>query len=44
MTIAPVPVDDVVPGPRPELPDDSLVALYREMARVRAFEERSASA
>ena len=39
MTIAPVPVDDVVPGPRPELPDDSLVALYREMARVRAFEE-----
>ena len=39
MTIAPVPVDEAVPGPRPELPDDSLVALYREMVRVRAFEE-----
>ena len=39
MTIAPVPVDEAVPGPRPELPDDSLLALYREMVRVRAFEE-----
>ena len=39
MTIAPVPVADVVPGPRPELADDSLVTLYREMVRVRAFEE-----
>ena len=39
MTIAPVPVDEAVPGPRPELDDDSLLALYREMVRVRAFEE-----
>ena len=39
MTIAPVPVAEVVPGPRPELADDSLVTLYREMVRVRAFEE-----
>ena len=39
MTIAPVPVDEAVPGPRPELHGDSLLALYREMVRVRAFEE-----
>ena len=40
MTIAPLPVDEAVPGPRPEgADDDSLLALYREMVRVRAFEE-----
>jgi acetoin:2,6-dichlorophenolindophenol oxidoreductase subunit alpha len=40
MTIAPLPVDEVVPGPRPEGVDhDSLLALYRDMVRVRAFEE-----
>jgi pyruvate dehydrogenase E1 component alpha subunit len=38
-TIAPVPVDEVVPGPRPDVSDDSLLALHREMVRVRAFEE-----
>jgi TPP-dependent pyruvate/acetoin dehydrogenase alpha subunit len=40
MTIAPVPVDEAVPGARPEdVADDSLLDLYREMVRVRAFEE-----
>ena len=39
MTIAPVPVDAAVPGPRPDAGDDSLLALHRQMARVRAFEE-----
>ena len=40
MTIAPVPVDEAVPGERPDgAGDDSLLALYREMVRVRAFEE-----
>jgi pyruvate dehydrogenase E1 component alpha subunit len=40
MTIAPIPVDEVVPGPRPDgADDDSLLSLYREMVRVRVFEE-----
>jgi len=40
MTIAPVPVDEAVPGPRPGAIDDAeLLALYREMMRVRAFED-----
>jgi len=40
MTIAPVPVAEAVPGPRPgNLDDAALLRLYREMARVRAFEE-----
>jgi TPP-dependent pyruvate/acetoin dehydrogenase alpha subunit len=40
MTIAPVPVDEAVPGPRPGSIDDAaLLALYREMMRVRAFED-----
>jgi acetoin:2,6-dichlorophenolindophenol oxidoreductase subunit alpha len=40
MTIAPIPVDEVVPGPRPDgADDDGLLALYRDMVRVRAFEE-----
>jgi TPP-dependent pyruvate/acetoin dehydrogenase alpha subunit len=40
MTIAPVPVDEAVPGPRPAgLDDPALLGLYRDMARVRAFEE-----
>lgn len=40
MTIVPVPVDEAVPGPRPvDLDDAALLALYRDMARVRAFEE-----
>lgn len=40
MTIAPVPVDEAVPGPRPAgLDDDALLRLYRDMVRVRAFEE-----
>ena len=40
MTIAPVPVDEAVPGPRPdELDDAALLALYSEMTRVRAFED-----
>jgi len=41
MTIAPVPVDEAVPGARPDgAGDASLLALYREMVRVRAFEEQ----
>ncbi len=41
MTIAPVPVDEAVPGLRPADSDDAaLLDLYREMARVRAFEEQ----
>ena len=40
MTIAPVPVDEAVPGARPaDLDDAALVGLYRDMVRVRAFEE-----
>lgn len=40
MTIAPVPVEDAVPGERPDGVDDaSLLALYRDMVRVRVFEE-----
>jgi TPP-dependent pyruvate/acetoin dehydrogenase alpha subunit len=40
MTIAPVPVDEAVPGPRPDsIADGDLLALYREMMRVRAFED-----
>jgi TPP-dependent pyruvate/acetoin dehydrogenase alpha subunit len=40
MTIAPVPVADAVPGPRPDAAgDDHLLALYRSMMRVRAFED-----
>ena len=39
MTIAPVPVDEAVPGPRPDdLDDATLLALYRDddaRARVR---------
>lgn len=45
MTIAPVPLDEVVPGPRPgDLDDSSLLELYREMVRVRAFEDEVVSA
>jgi TPP-dependent pyruvate/acetoin dehydrogenase alpha subunit len=40
MTIAPVPVDEAVPGARPDgLDDDALLGLYRQMVRVRTFEE-----
>ncbi len=40
MTIAPVPVDEAVPGPRPATLDDAaLLSLYRDMMRVRAFED-----
>ena len=40
MTIVPLPVDEVVPGTRPEgVEDDTLLSLYGDMARVRAFEE-----
>jgi pyruvate dehydrogenase E1 component alpha subunit len=40
MTIVPLSVDEVVPGTRPEDVDgDTLLSLYRDMARVRAFEE-----
>jgi len=40
MTIAPLSVDEAVPGPRPEaFASDDLLALYREMMRVRAFED-----
>ncbi len=40
MNTVPLAVDEAVPGPRPEgADDDSLLALYREMVRVRAFEE-----
>ena len=39
MTIAPVPVDEAVPGPRPELDDDGLLAHLAEMVRIRRFEE-----
>ena len=40
MTIAPVPVDEAVPGPRPASTDDEqLLSLYRAMMRVRAFED-----
>ncbi len=40
MTIAPARVDEAVPGPRPDAStDDELLALYREMMRVRAFED-----
>jgi pyruvate dehydrogenase E1 component alpha subunit len=39
MTITPVPVDEALPGPRPDGVDDAtLLELYREMVRVRAFE------
>ena len=41
MTIAPVPVDEAVPGERPAaLERRQLLALYRDMVRVRAFEEQ----
>jgi TPP-dependent pyruvate/acetoin dehydrogenase alpha subunit len=40
MTIAPVPVDEAVPGPRPATTtDDELLELYRQMVSVRAFED-----
>ena len=40
MTTLPVPVDEAVPGPRPATTDDAaLLALYRDMMRVRAFED-----
>jgi TPP-dependent pyruvate/acetoin dehydrogenase alpha subunit len=40
MTIAPGPVDEAEPGTRPgTIDDDHLLALYREMMRVRAFED-----
>ncbi len=40
MTVAPVPVDEAQAGERPpELPNEHLVRLYRDMARIRAFEE-----
>lgn len=39
-TIAPVPVDEAVPGPRPsDLDNRALLGLYRDMVRVRVFEE-----
>jgi pyruvate dehydrogenase E1 component alpha subunit len=45
MTIAPVPVAEAVPGSRPDGIDDAtLVALYRAMTRVRAFEDEVVSA
>ena len=41
MTIAPVPVSDALPGERPAGLDDALLlGLYRDMTRVRAFEEQ----
>jgi TPP-dependent pyruvate/acetoin dehydrogenase alpha subunit len=41
MTTLPLPVDDAVPGTRPAgLSDDELLELFRNMARVRAFEEQ----
>ena len=40
MTIAPVPVEQAEAGERPaDLSDEQLVGLYRDMARVRAFED-----
>ena len=39
-TTIPVPVADAVPGPRPDLPDDLLVGLFRTMCRIRRFEEQ----
>jgi pyruvate dehydrogenase E1 component alpha subunit len=40
MTITPVPVDEAVAGPRPDGVDaGALLDLYREMVRVRAFED-----
>ena len=40
MTIAPVPVDEAGPGrARTRSTATALLALYREMARIRAFEE-----
>jgi acetoin:2,6-dichlorophenolindophenol oxidoreductase subunit alpha len=40
MTIVPLSVDEAVPGPRPEGEGgDSLLSLYGEMMRVRAFED-----
>jgi len=40
MTIAPVPVDEAVPGPRPDGVEDALLlGLHRSMVRVRAFED-----
>jgi pyruvate dehydrogenase E1 component alpha subunit len=44
MTIAPLPLDEALPGPRPAGDDAALFALYRDMARVRAFEEEVVSA
>jgi len=38
---APVPVDEAVPGERPDgMGEDSLLGLYGDMVRVRAFEEQ----
>jgi TPP-dependent pyruvate/acetoin dehydrogenase alpha subunit len=40
MTVTPASVDEARPGERPaELDDEHLVRLYRDMARIRAFEE-----
>ncbi len=41
MTIAPLPVSEALPGDRPPgIGDDALLSLYRDMRRVRAFEEQ----
>jgi TPP-dependent pyruvate/acetoin dehydrogenase alpha subunit len=40
VTIVPIPVDEALPGDRPDdLGDDELLGLYRAMRRVRAFED-----
>lgn len=40
MTITPIPVDDAPVGARPSgLSDEQLVGLYRDMMRIRAFED-----
>ena len=45
MTVLPVPVEEAPVGERPaDLADEHLVRLYRDMARVRAFEEEAVAA
>lgn len=45
MTVAPLPLDAATPGPRPDGVDETtLLALYRAMIRVRAFEDEVVSA
>jgi pyruvate dehydrogenase E1 component alpha subunit len=39
--VLPLPVSDAAPGERPaDLPNEELLALYRTMVRIRAFEEQ----